>query len=80
MSVITYIRECLSKCFIVGTPLTTKFMSQNHLKLHGNRPGLADHGHPDKIEQPAAGPDKVEKAVTGPDKFELAAVGPDKVE
>ena len=55
-------------------------MSQNHLKLHGNRPGLADHGHPDKIEQPAAGPDKVEKAVTGPDKFELAAVGPDKVE
>ena len=45
-------------------------MSQNQLKIDGNRPGLADDGRPDKIEQAAAGLDKFELATAGPDKVE----------
>ena len=43
-------------------------MSQNHIKIDGDRPGLADDDRPEQIEH-AVDPDKVEKVAAGPDKL-----------
>ena len=40
------LRGSLSKYFIVGSPLITKFMSQNHIKIDSDRSELADVGRP----------------------------------
>ena len=40
------LRDRLSKYFIVGSRLITKFMSQKHLKIDSDRSGLADDSRP----------------------------------
>ena len=59
------LRDCLSKCFIVGSLLTTKIMSKNYLKIDGVRliarpcPGATHNNLPAEGGAPAgAGRDR----------------------
>ena len=70
------LRGSLSKYFIVGSPLTSKVMSENHTRICRQRPVPVSR----RWATRTAGSDKAEKAVAGQDKFDLVTAGPDKVE